>query len=89
MEKFDANVERFGYQNMQHEIQDLKNSEDQFSKYCDSVLENYNHSYLTMEKITDASAMRKQEIYCLIAFDKFKHNYLTDWLRKRQSTYNK
>ena len=86
LEKFDANVERFGYQNMQHEIQDLKNGEDQFSKYCDSVFENYYHSIFTMEKF---SAMSKQEIYCQIAFDKFEHYYLTDLMKKQQSTQNK
>ena len=61
--KFDANVKRFGYQNMQHEIQDLKYSEDQFSKDCDSV-----SSQLSIKK-ENISAMNKQEMNCWIAFD--------------------
>ena len=63
MAKFDANVERFGYQNMQHEIKDLKYSEDQFSKDCDSVSSRPNI------KKANISAMSKQEMNCWIAFD--------------------
>ena len=63
MAKLDANVERFGYQNMQHEIQDLKYSSDQFSKDCDSL-----SSQLSI-KNQNISAMSKQEMNCWIAFD--------------------
>jgi hypothetical protein len=77
--KLDANVERFGYENMQQEIQELKYNEDQFSKDCDSV-----SSHLSIKK-DNISAMNKQEMICWIASDKPEH-YLTDWLRKRQTS---
>ena len=78
--KLDANVKRFGYQNMQHEIQDLKYSEDQFSKDCHSV------STRRSIKKKSISAMSKQEMNCGIASGEIRTMDLNDWLRKRQST---
>jgi Galactose-3-O-sulfotransferase len=80
--KFEANVERFGYQNMQHEIQDLKYSEDQFSKDCDSL-----SSQLSIKQ-WNISAMGKQEMNCWVASG--GRSYITaEWVKKQQSTYNK
>ena len=72
--KFDANVKRFGYQNMQHEIQDLKYIEDQFSKDCASL------SLQFISKMSNISVISEQKMICLIA----KGQIEDEWLRERQ-----
>ena len=80
LEKFDANVKRFGYQNMQHEIQDLKYSEDQYSKDCDSL------NLQFVSNISEISTMSGQEMDCSFATGKIAGYLMNEWLIKRQST---